>query len=784
VKIIKLTKAKILHVRTNINKRLLIELVFLLIVTRINAQTKLEAWRDHLPFTDAFQVLDADTRIYCATPGGLFYFDKSDNTINKFTRIQGLSDNGISAISYSKTLKQLLIGYTDGNLDIVENNSITNISDIKVKSNLGDKKINHILLINSNAYISCAFGIVLFNLNKKEITDTYYFPANNGTNLEVFAVALDDQFIYAATAEGIRKASQSDPNLFNFTSWSKITDIPNSDKKFSKIIYTAPSIIALCSTYDPSFADKAYYNQGSVWLEMNSFTYDHNYYSIESSQGQIIIAGYNNCFVFDNNLNKISTLYNGSPRYAIIDKDNIIWIADPLKGMVRFTLPNTSEVFLPNGPISKKTYSVQAVKNEVLVLGGGTNGSWDNRFFSGEFSFFKDQSWMDTLVTSIWDPLNAVFDPANPNHIYIATWGYGILELMNHQIVRIYNEKNSSLQNIPAGLNYVRIGGLAFDKDHNLWATNSEVPNRISVLKANGEWKGLPYEDKIKPNTVMGKILITRSNIKWVILPHGGGLFAFDDRGTLDNANDDLTRKFAVSDLNGGSISSFVYSFAEDLDGNLWVGTSSGPAVYYNPDGVFSGDNFYAYQVRIPRNDGTPNADLLLSTETITAIAIDGANRKWFGTQNSGIYLMSADGLKQIYHFTSTNSPLLSNSITDIAIDPASGEVFMGTDQGLVSFRSTATLGLDDFGKVYVFPDPVRPDFHGNIVISGLIRDANVKITDISGNLVYETTSLGGQALWNGNNLDGKRAATGVYLVFCTNEDGSKTFVTKLLFIH
>jgi hypothetical protein len=223
---------------------------------------------------------------------------------------------------------------------------------------------------------------------------------------------------------------------------------------------------------------------------------------------------------------------------------------------------------------------------------------------------------------------------------------------------------------------------------------------------------------------------------------------------------------------------------AEDLDGNMWVGTSSGPAVYYNPDAVFSGDNFYATQVIIPRKDGTIYGDLLLATETITAIAIDGANRKWFGTQNSGVYLMSADGLKQIYHFNTANSPILSNSITDIAIDPASGEVFIGTDQGVISFRSTATLGGDAFGKVYVFPNPVRPEYQGNIVVTGLIRDTNVKITDISGNLVFETTSLGGQAIWNGKNMDGKRASTGVYLVFCTNEDGSQTFITKLLFIH
>jgi ligand-binding sensor domain-containing protein len=762
-------------------QRLFIALVFALLAFQLKAQTRLEAWRDHLPFTDAFQVLEADNRIYCATPGGLFYFDKSDNSINKFTRVQGLSDFGISAIAYSKTLKQLLIGYVDGNIDIFENNRLTNFSDIKVKSSLGDKRINHFLLNNSNAYISCGFGIVLLNLTKKEITDSYYI-GDNGTHLEVFSIAMDDQSIYAATAEGIRKASLADQNLFNYTSWTRITDIPNSDKKFSKIIYSSPTILALFSSDQPS-DDKVYYNQGSGWLEMNSFTNDHSYYSIESNLGQIIISGLNHCFIFDNSLNKTDVVYTGDPRYAIIDKDNLIWIADPKKGMIRYTLPSTTDIFIPNGPPSSQVYSLQATKDKVLALEGGTNASWDNRFIHAEMSFFENQSWTHNLKDSIWDLLTAVFDPGNPNHLFIGSWGFGVIEVINHQVVKIFNEKNSSLQNIIPGQPFVRVGGLAIDRNNNLWVTNSEVSNPVSVRKPNGDWKSLPYGTKINTATI-GKILITRSNVKWIILPRGGGLFAFDERGTIDNPNDDLTRKFGVSDINGSIISNYIYSLAEDLDGNIWVGTASGPAVYYNPDAVFSEDNFYASQVFIPRKDGSDLADLLLVTETITAIAIDGANRKWFGTQNSGIFLMSADGLRQIYHFNTTNSPLLSNSITDIAIDPSSGEVFIGTDQGLISFRSTATQGLDEFGKVYVFPNPVRPDFQGTIVISGLIRDTNVKITDISGNLVYETTSLGGQALWNGKNFDGKRVSTGVYLVFCTNEDGSKTFITKLLFIH
>jgi hypothetical protein len=190
------------------------------------------------------------------------------------------------------------------------------------------------------------------------------------------------------------------------------------------------------------------------------------------------------------------------------------------------------------------------------------------------------------------------------------------------------------------------------------------------------------------------------------------------------------------------------------------------------------------YQPEIPRNDGTIYVDLLLSTEKINDIAVDGGNRKWIATEKSGVFLVSDDGKKEIRHFTEENSPLFSNNVLTLAVNDLTGEVFFGTDKGIVSYRGEATEATDDFGKVYVFPNPVREDFEGDITVTGLARDANVKFTDISGNLVYETTALGGQAVWDGRNFRGERVHTGVYLVFCTNRDGSRTRVTKLLFIH
>jgi len=226
-----------------------------------------------------------------------------------------------------------------------------------------------------------------------------------------------------------------------------------------------------------------------------------------------------------------------------------------------------------------------------------------------------------------------------------------------------------------------------------------------------------------------------------------------------------------------------LFAISTDNDGNIWIGTDTGPAVFYNPGKVFSG-GLKASRIKIPRNDGSGLADWLLGTETVTSIAIDGANRKWFGTMSSGAYLMSDDAKKELLHFNSTNSPLLSDNIVRIAINGLTGEVWFGTSEGMISFRGEATTGKEDYSGVYVFPNPVREDYEGMVTVTGLIENSSVKITDVSGNLVYETTSLGGQVTWDLRNYRSARVATGVYLIFCSNADGTLAAVTKMLVIR
>ena len=224
-----------------------------------------------------------------------------------------------------------------------------------------------------------------------------------------------------------------------------------------------------------------------------------------------------------------------------------------------------------------------------------------------------------------------------------------------------------------------------------------------------------------------------------------------------------------------------TYSIAEDLEGAIWVGTDKGVTVFYSPGLVFSDFNYDAQQILITEGN---YGQYLLSEERVKCITVDGANRKWIGTEKSGVFLLSKDGQEEILHFTKNNSPLFSNNIVDIAINPNNGEVFIATEKGLISYRSDATEGSSKQRSTKVFPNPVREDYNGPIAISGLVTDARVKITDVSGEIIFETIANGGQAIWSGKNKFNERVATGIYLVLSTNMFGEEKMVSKILFIN
>lgn len=746
------------------------------------AQNRIGVWKSHLPYTSASQIALAGSKVYCATDGGLFYYNQLDNTVEKFSKEDGLSDTQISALGYSEGLAITVIAYANANIDLIEGNRVYNIPDImRYTQLLGDKRIYNIMIKDNLAYLSTGFGIVILNIETKEITQTCKI-GEGGSQLKVNGTCFNGSYLYAVTDQGVYMADMNAPNLNlqDFHFWERELNLPQFNKKFNAIASVSDKVYVSYQS-DVFGGDVIYYLDGTSWKVLSGFVSD-NCYHLSAWKENLVVSATYHVQIYSPDGGKFNIFIN-SPKCAFIDKDEILWVADAEKGLVKRPL-NENELYElnPNGPGTMFVSYIAISENILYTVPGGLKTDGNNQYRAGEINTLKNNLWSGQKTSDYRDFYRVAIDPANPEHYYIASWGYGLFEYQEDSLMVVYREDNSTLQTVIPG-DFYRLGGITYDQSGNLWITNSSVAEPLSVLKKDGKWKSFSLNN-MATSPFMGDIIVTQSGYKWMILTPGRGLFAMDDNGTIDNPDDDRYLKFDVKDEFNAVITNDVYAIAEDADGNIWLGTNKGVLVYYNPSAVFDGENFYAQQIIIPRVEEPGVGDALLGTESVSAIAIDGANRKWLGTRNAGVSLVSDDGLTQIHNFTAENSPLLSNSITSIAINDKNGEVFFGTDKGIISYTADAIAASENFESVFVFPNPVRENFTGDVSITGLMENSLVKITDLNGNLVFEAISLGGQVLWNGQNFSGERVSTGVYLVFCSNEDGTLSKVTKLLFIH
>jgi hypothetical protein len=759
-------------------RRLISIVLLILIPIRSHSQTPVGSWSDHLAYNSVNCVAVSTDQVFASTGSSLIIYNKTFAELKKMSRIDGLSETGISTISWSEENKTLIIAYTSTNIDLLKNNIIYNIPDISRKNIAGEKMINKIRTNGKYAYLACSFGIVVVDLIKHEIYDTWN-PDDGSEDSEVWDIAFGNGKIYAATDNGVFSADLSNQGLSYSGNWNLLSILPNPVSKYTLLTYSGNKLYANLS--DPvSGGDQVYAlsDIGSLFL----FTSGAINRSFDSSADGFTISSGSAVKYFNQGGSLIKTISSygwGVPDIAGAIADNPdIWIADRNAGLVRGkNMSEFTALTLP-GPVSNNAFSITSLNGKTIICGGATDASWNNLGRPLQVSIYENNNWTSLPSGAITDAMRALIDPLNSDHFFVSTWGGGLLEYKNNILLKQYTVSNSPLQTTLPGLSNVRVCGLAMDKSENLWITQSGVSGSIKVIKSDGTWILNPVAVGAP---VTGDLIITTKGQKWIILPRGYGLFILDDNSTPDLFTDDKFKKLTVMDTDNQLIS-YVYSIAEDLDGNIWVGTDQGPVIYFNPENVFSSD-LKASRIIVPRNDGTNLADYMLKTETITSIAVDGANRKWVGTSGSGAYLLSADGTTQIKNFNEQNSPLLSNSIITLAVDNKTGDVWFGTSKGIQSFRGDATTGEEKFKKVYTFPNPVRADFKGNVTITGLIRDTQIRITDISGNLVYEMVSDGGQATWDLTTYNGRRVATGVYLVFCASKDGSQSCVTKMLVI-
>lgn len=731
-----------------------------------------------MPYQQGKAVTYADDKVYLAAQQGLFYYDKAFNATQTITKADGLQEQQISAIQYDAGTETLVIAYKNTSIDLLRENEILSINDIYRKAISGVKAINQIYTYNKLAYFSCSFGVVVLDLQQLEIRETYSNLGPGGGAVNVQATAILGDSIFLATDKGILAARQTGANLQDFQSWSSVNSGLEAPEQVNSLAVFNQKL------YAGANAQGVFALKGRNWQAVATGA-NVAVNSISASDNFLVVTYANSISLLDKD-GRVSNLdpeLLKSPQDAVVGADGHVWIADANKGLVQIDLSNnTATAFAPNGPYASDSFRLYAAEGKVYALSGGYNEQYQPQGNYNGFYVYADGTWQSfnkylysnpTDVVPATDIVDAVYNPVT-DRLYFASYGSGLLEWSGLGNNKLYNGTNSPLLSATGPSDKtenVRITGLAVDAEGNVWVVNrSQQANApgLYALQTDGAWTSFILPG-VADGSNLDQILIDDYGRKWLSIAREQnartGLVVFDDK-------ENLTRQLSAGEGNGGLPDGSVYSMTKDLNGDIWVGTGNGVGIYYNPAYVFEEQ---VYDARIPIIDRRP----LLDGQTVRSIAVDGANRKWMGTDN-GLWLFSPDGDELLHHFTTENSPLPSDKVLSVAVAHQSGEVFVATDAGMASYRADATVTEGKPECAVVFPNPVRRDYTGFVGISGLPNNADVRITDIAGTLVYKTRATGGTLAWNACDYNGKRVRAGVYLVMSASIDGQQTCISKI----
>lgn len=716
------------------------------IVNGYAQEIALGTWRTHNSYQSIHTIAIGNNQVYGASSTGIVVVN-ADNSLSTITRLDGLGSADITALAYDAPKSQLLVSYADGLLDIIKPNELVSFTTLKNSPTItGSKKINQVVVQDALAYLATDYGVVVFDLNQLEVKETWRDLGPAGQLWSINQCTFLNDSIFLATQQGVMIGSLTD-NLLDFANW----------KRFDTGAFTN-SVEAIASFNNRIYAaidgQGLFVYEDGIWSLQDFAGSDFHSLSVGS---HLWIAESDSLWRLDssNVLTQIMDSKIEQPVFVTEDASGNAWIGDLRNGLVS-DRTGSFESYIPNGPTFSGGFRLSKNQgHDIFAVSGG---------YTSTFAPAERDEYVNSFSSGLWKQAESLLthDVTDVNFTstktVVSTFGSGLQVVENSNTVLFTNG------NSPLSTN--RVTATAISKD-GVWVTNYGAALSLHLLKNDNAWESFsfPFSAAQYPTD----LLVDGLNQVWMILnpAQGGGLLVFD-RERNEHA-------YLTESTGSGSLPSRqVYSLALDRNGFVWVGTAAGVA-YLNPSQVLSGS--------VNSVKPVVNGRILLRDETTTAMAVDGGNRKWLGTRN-GVWLFDAFGETPIHNFTTTNSPLPSDEILDIEIHPVTGEVFFATPRGIISYRSDATESSGSFSNVKIFPNPVLSTFAGQVSISGLATDARVKITDIAGKLIWETSANGGTATWHVRDYNGRRAATGMYLVIAISQDGLDSVVGKIAVVN
>lgn len=763
-------------------------------------------WRIHGVFgNQATKIIDTDNKVYSLVNGWLYCYDKENDETICVSESGDLNDVDIENIYYNYDRKWLFVAYSNSNIDIIlDNDDVINMPDIYNASLSSSKGINDIAFSKHGTYIATDFGYVRLNDDKKEVKesrnynvvvrsvcvvgDKLLLSANGQIYMEEIGEyygRLEELVSTSFKQSGYLYAVNESMFIVN-TGWLYCLKVTDSDVVYKSLLSNAGAKNLLPTKTGFQFVD----NNGVLYLLDENAEKTSSVTLPESMKSSLISS-------YEADGSQWELNEKGFRHVSISESGSETVLMD-------FVKPNTSTVDIPyylvyNTPLEK-----------LYVMNPGATRYFSSYSRVGAMSSYDGMTWKDEMPATastinpygtknnkINAPYSLVFDPEDPNTCYVGTWFEGVYKITDGNVVAKYDWTNSTLEKIEFAETFhlCTTPNICFDKNNNLWITqSSNTTHPFSVLpRAKQSKETVTREDWLTPNVsgvtvnYTGKMFITSRDVK--LYSNGllnNPLVIFYDDGNPASSSIQSKVYSSLTDQDGKEYTwKYINCFAEDNNGKIWMGTSNG-VVEFSPQNAFTSSSFTVNHLKVPRNDGTNLADYLLDNTDVTCIEVDGSNRKWIGTSTSGVLLVSEDGSEILQQFTTENSPLLSNKVISVCCNPLSNKVYIGTDKGLLEYTSDSEPPTDSYSDIYAYPNPVRPEYTGNIIIRGLMENTLVKIADSAGNVVRSIRSTGGMTTWDGCNSSGERVSSGVYYVFVSQNENetSSGAVTKILIIR